>query len=275
MLNVAEISNSTAIIPLREGQRESIGGGVNLPLPAISFVTATNEETYSLPDVPWVLVRDMFPYGLLARTTGAELRECRLLQTVAHNSASDMVLTSYQTVHLLPDETFQRRSIPYSKPDVPAEIYSQSAQAKRLREISGLTVEHLASIFGVSRITYHKWMDGSLLSDRHKEHLLEILPLIEEALQRLGSPKAVNTWLLTPVSPGEKKPIEYLSSRQYSTFRGFLLRRHTSQRLFHPLVPSKRVYRERPREEIEEELERLNPGFRLDEDCQETSHGNE
>ena len=100
-------------------------------------------------------------------------------------------------------------------------------------------------------------MDGSLLSDRHKEHLLEILPLIEEAFQRLGSPKAVNTWLLTPVSPGEKKPIEYLSSRQYSTFRGFLLRRYTSQRLFHPLVPSKRVYRERPREEIEEELERL------------------
>lgn len=261
MLNLAEISN-----PI-ESQGEYTGGIVNLPLPAVSFVTGTSEGTCSPAEFQHLPVRDMFPYELLARATGAELRECsRLLRIVAYEVASDIVLTSYQTVRLLLYEAPKRGQIPYSKQEVPAEMHSQPMQARRLREISGLTVEQLADIFGVSRTTYHKWMDDSPLSERHKEQFLEVVPLVEEALQRLGSTSAVNTWLLTPVSAGGKKPIEYLSTRQYTTFRGFLLRQRTGEKLFHPLTPSKRVYRERPREEIEDELERLNPGFRLDED---------
>ncbi len=118
-------------------------------------------------------------------------------------------------------------------------------------------------------------MDGSLLSDRHREHLLEVLPLMEEALQRLGTSNALSTWLLTPVSPVGKKPIEYLSSRQYNTFRGFLLRQGKDQKLLSPPMPLKYKYRERPREEIEDELERLNPGLLLDEDYPDTSDKNE
>lgn len=266
MLNVAELLNPTELLPLRETQRDA-GGRVHLSLPVITLVTATSEETYPVPDTQQVPVRDMLPYGLPTRTTGAELPECSgLLLIVPHDTASDLVLTSYQTVSLLPEEAFQTRSIPHSKLKVLPEAYLQSAQARRLREISGLTVEHLASIFGVSRITYHKWMDGSPLSDRHREHLLEVLPLMEEALQRLGTPNALSTWLLTPVSPAGKKPIEYLSSRQYNTFRGFLLRQGIDQKLLRPPMPLKYTYRERPREEIEDELERLNPGFLLDED---------
>ncbi|SRR6266516_6787437 len=88
------------------------------------------------------------------------------------------------------------------------------------------------------------------------EHLLEVLPLLEEATQRLGSPAATKTWLLTP---GGKTPLDYLIARQYTTFRGFLLRVRSGQEVFRPLKPSNRIYRQRPPEEIKAELERLNP----------------
>jgi len=50
--------------------------------------------------------------------------------------------------------------------------YLEPGHAERLREISGLKVERLAEIFGVSRTTYYKWISGSPLHDIHREHLL-------------------------------------------------------------------------------------------------------
>ena len=91
------------------------------------------------------------------------------------------------------------------------------------------------------------------------EHLLEVLPLLEEATQRLGGPAATKTWLLTPVIPGGKTPLDYLAERQYTIFRGFLLRVRTGREAFQPLKPSNRIYRERPPEEIKAALECLNP----------------
>lgn len=278
MLNVGNISKPMRIVHLRESQGEYTGGKVNLPLPVVSFVTGTSEDACSPDEAQHVPNRDMFRYQSLSRGTGAELPECsRFLRIVVYEVASDIVLTSYQTVRLLPYEAPRLEQIPHSnsKQEVPAKVYSQPMQARRLREISGLTVEQLADIFEVSRTTYHKWMDDSPLSERHKEHLLEVLPLVEEALQRLGSASAVNTWLLTPVSAGDKKPIEYLSSRQYNTFRGFLLHQGIDQKLLRPPIPLKYPYLERPREEVEDELERLNPGFLLDEDYPDASDRNE
>ncbi len=115
-------------------------------------------------------------------------------------------------------------------------------------------------------------MDNLILNslDIHKfesyELLLEVLPLLEEATQRLGSPIATKTWLLTPISPGGKEPIDYLETRQYSIFCGFLLRQRTGQEVFRPLVPSKRVYRELSRAQVENARERLKPRAWIDED---------
>ena len=113
-------------------------------------------------------------------------------------------------------------------------------------------------------------MDDFILNllDIHKfeshERLLEVLPLLEEAAQRLGSPTATKTWLLTPVTSEGKRPIDYLATRQYNIFRGFLLRVRTGQEAFRPLKPSNRIYRERSLEEIKAELERLNPPICLE-----------
>lgn len=152
-----------------------------------------------------------------------------------------------------------------------SERYSSQFQVKRLKEILGLTIEQVGSIFGVSRITYHKWMEGSQLSDRHHEHLLEVLPLVEEALRRTGSPNALSTWLLTPVLSGGKKPVEYLSTHQYNIFRGFLLRQGTDQNRLPPPSSLGITYLKRSEEDIEDELERLHPRYLLEEDYPDTS----
>ena|SRR5437588_722790 len=87
----------------------------------------------------------------------------------------------------------------------------------------------------------------------------EVLELMEEAAQRLGSLPATNSWLLTSVSPGGKRPIDYLAERQYSIFRGFLLRVRTGHEVFRTLAPSSRVHQERSREDVEAARERLRP----------------
>ena len=152
---------------------------------------------------------------------------------------------------------------------------SVSAQTERLRDISGLTVKRLADIFGVSRTTYHEWMSDSPLRETHREHLLEVLSLMEEAARRLGNPGVLSAWLLSPVSLAGKKPVEYLSSRQYDTFRGFLLRQGADQNFLRPPAQLGITYRERPREEIEDELARLHPGILLDEDYPDTPENND
>src|SRR3989442_10086122 len=139
MLNMGNISNPIRIVPLRESQGEYTGGMVNLPLPAVSFVTGTSEDACSPVEVQHVPIPDMFRYQLLANATGAELPECsKLLRIVVYEVASDIVLTSYQTVRLLPYEAPKLRLIPHSNQEVPADVYSRPIQARRLREISGL-----------------------------------------------------------------------------------------------------------------------------------------
>jgi len=106
------------------------------------------------------------------------------------------------------------------------------------------------------------------ISFRSWKHMLEMLSIIEEATQHIGSSSATNTWLLTPVFPGGKKPIDYLAEGEYATFHGFLLRTQTSHgSMFHPLTtPSSRVHRERSPEQREAMREHLRSRAWRDED---------
>jgi transcriptional regulator with XRE-family HTH domain len=228
-----------------------------------TFSRGTGKDTESKPHTQPKFSPSLLPYRLLSTTTGAELKDIDIALVL--EVAFDGIATEY---HI----TFELKDWPQSKPHTrhldqiaPPDINSASIQAERLREISGLKVERLAELFGVSRTTYYKWMSGSPLHDVHREQLLEVLSLVEEAAQRLGSPGATNTWLLTPVSPGGKKPIDYLAAREYSTFRGFLLHIRTGRETFQPLAPSSRVRRERSREEVEDARERLRPRVWRDE----------
>lgn len=274
MLNVAEQLNLTGMLPHGE-LRHTSSDSVQVPSPVVTFVTATSEATYAALDSVQGYIRNTLPFEVAARITGAELPECSMfLFLVAQDTFSNSIQTNFQVVSSLPAEATQKRLQPTINIERQAERYSSQFQARRLREISGLTIEQVASIFGVSRVTFHKWMEGSQLSDRHREHLLEVLPLLEEALQRTGTPNTLGAWLLTPVAASGKKPVEYLSSRQYNTFRGFLIRYGADQTLLRPPVSLGITYRERPREEVEDEMARLHPAISLDEDYPDSSDDN-
>ncbi len=130
---------------------------------------------------------------------------------------------------------------------------------QQIRTDSGLTIRQLADIFHVSRQMVHRWLAGEGYRMAHREHVLEVGVLIQEAKERLGSSSAVCDFLLTPSFPGGKKPITYLAEKRYDVFCGFLLHERTGRESIVPLQPSGRVYRERPREEIEDALHRLRP----------------
>lgn len=270
MLIQAEITNQTGIGYLSEAPYSSTdvlpARNMILHYPTFSR-TATGEDTKPKPGTQPKVSPDMLPYQLLSRTTGSELHGIQtLLQLITLAVASARALTDYHATFQIKDSmqtNLHTRSVDQA---LPTDTNSASMQAERLREISGLKVERLAEIFGVSRTTYYKWISGSPLHDVHREHLFEVLSLVEEAAQRLGSPGTTNTWLLTPVSPEGKKSIDYLAKKQYTIFRGFLLHVRTGREAFRPLAPSNRVYQVRSREEIEDAHERLRPRAWREED---------
>jgi len=276
MIKEAEILDPTGVMYMQQNPYSHFGpvlaDSINVYNPAFSHM-ATGEDMRFPSQEQMEISPSLLPYHFLSMTTGSELSDVDIVIVV--DKISEGITTD---CHI----TFECKGRTRAKSDVRARdqrlfsaTNSASVQAERLREISGLTIERLAEIFGVSRTTYHKWISGSPLHDTHREHLLEVLPLIEEAAQRLGSPNTTSTWLLTPVSPDGKKPIDYLATREYTLFRGFLLRVRTTQEMFRPLTPSHRVHKERSPAEVKDALERLRPRAWRDDDDESNISGEE
>lgn len=272
MIKEAEILDPTGVIYVKENPYNALSAvlarSINVHNPAFSH-RRTGEETRIASQEQTEISPSLLPYHFLSMTTGYELPDIDIVVVV--EEISERITTDY---HI----TFECKGWMRARSDVrprelrwSSETNSASMQAEHLREISGLTIERLAEIFDVSRTTYHKWISGSPPHDAHREHLLEVLPLMEEAARRLGSPNTISIWLLTPVSPGGKKPVDYLAAREYSIFRGFLLRVRTGQEMFRPLTPSNRKYKERSPEEIKAALERLRPRARGDDENMDLS----
>lgn len=104
-----------------------------------------------------------------------------------------------------------------------------ATRAAHLRSLSGLTTIQLASIFGVSRQSYQMWLKGDMPRGATLLRFLAVVGLIDEAAERFPDPASLRIWLLTPVSPGGKIPLDFLQAQQYDTFRGFLLRQSIRQ----------------------------------------------
>ncbi len=259
MLKVVEIPDQTGIVYLREGDPidHLLGRTVNVLNPTFSR-TRTGEHPRIQSDVQPKIPRSELFYQLLSAITGAELHDTDIALVL--DVVFDQVVADYQkafgfkaTKHA---ESHSRRLDQETLPDT----NSVSAQAERLRAISGLVTARLAEIFPVSRTTYQNWLTGAKAPHQmHRQLLLEVLPLMEEATQRLGSPGAVSDWLLTPVSSGGRKPIDYLKAQQFSAFRGFLLQVRTGREVFLPFTKTSRAHLERSKEDIEAGLERLRP----------------
>ena len=268
MIKEAKISYPTGVMRTQEYPSHALSNTlartINVQNPAFSYMKTDQVTGYTTQEEP-AISPGLLQYHLLSITTGCELRALNpfagVVEKISENITADYVVTFEYKGWLrlrLEEEPEQLLR--------PGNTNSASEQAERLREISGLTVKRIAEIFDVSVTTYHKWMAASPLREAHHEHLLEVLSLMEQAAQRFGSPHATSTWLLTPVSPGGKKPVDYLAEREYELFRGFLLRVPTGQERFRPLPPSSRIHKARSPEEVNATLERLRPRLWVDDD---------
>jgi len=237
-----------------------LGRIVNVANPTFSR-TGTGEDvrTFQLNDQfsPHQRLVHLSTYA--STTTGYELLDTStFLSLLMPNKLFNYEVADYYTA-------FEVKSLVSSKPSLSthladtANIDLVDTPAERLRTVSGLKPGQLVEIFQVTRPTYYKWISGAIPHGTHREHLLEVLPLVEEAFRRLGNQKSTSDWLLTPVTPNGKKPVDYLKARQYSVFRGFLLRARTGQEIIKPITSSHPIHRELSREETEDTLERLSP----------------
>ncbi len=198
--------------------------------------------------------------NLLKNTTGYELPVNNILLTF-FGVVADRFVTGYRVKISSSKDLLSETLHQVSSQEFPILVRKRPTPnpATRLREISGLDVGRLAYIFKVSRPTYHKWISNSIPHNTHREHLLEVLSLIEEVARRLGSPNNVADWLMTPVTSNGTKPIDYLRTGKFLTFRGFLLSIRTGNEIIQPLDSPTIVRSELPREEMEEEIENLSP----------------
>ncbi len=271
MIKEVESFNPTGVMYLQENPYNALSAAlaktVNVHNPAFSHRRTGQDTGFASQEQPEISA-SLLPYHFLSMTTGCELRDVDIVVVV--EKISEHITTDFHITFECKGWTRARFDVRPMELRLSIDKNSASVQAERLREISGLTIERLAEIFDVSRTTYYKWISGSPLHEVHREHLLEVLPLIEEAVKRLGNPSSTSTWLLTPVSPGGKKPIDYLAAREYTIFRGFLLRVRTGRETFRPLTPSNRTYKERSPEEVKDALERLRPRAWRDDDISDT-----
>ena len=89
----------------------------------------------------------------------------------------------------------------------------RSDPAEELRELTGLPVESLARLVGVSRVAYHDWLRGRPITLSRERNLLRILSVVREASSR-GDSAAVRQWLLEPVKGTSLSPYDLLASRR-------------------------------------------------------------
>jgi hypothetical protein len=137
--------------------------------------------------------------------------------------------------------------------------------ADELRSLTRLPPAMLADVFGVSRTTFYKWIEGATPRDERFQHLVDTLIHIKDAKQRLPSSIELGSWLRTPISPGGKTPLGYLRERRFTVFRGLILRAASTSIALTP-VASSIPTRASTREERAIERERVSPSPRTDED---------
>lgn len=105
------------------------------------------------------------------------------------------------------------------------EVAPEADAAARIRELSGLETEKLANLLGVTRTAFYDWLRGVKPRGKRRDHLLQVAHLVEDAARRLGEPRAVAAWLMTPSQASNRIPFELAREHQYDLARSLLTRR--------------------------------------------------
>jgi hypothetical protein len=193
------------------------------PSPSFDFVLQatgsafpTGQETlvaqHSMPLRSWFPLVDLWApptgYGWMLTPI--------LCASVAEGEAGDLDETDEPTVTL---------SYHDAGPVFDPEILPEAEAAARIRELSGLETEKLATLLGVTRTAFYDWLRGVRPRGKRRDHLFQVAHLVEDAARRLGEPRAVAAWLMTPSQASNRVPFELAREHQYDLARSLLTRK--------------------------------------------------
>ncbi len=135
---------------------------------------------------------------------------------------------------------------------------------KRLRELTGLTVQQLADVFGVTRAAASAWLNGTQPRGERQAHLLEALQFIETAAEQLQGQQELSQWLQTPVAPGAQTPLQLMGERRWRALRGLLVSARTPASFARVPEPLPLPVASLSPEALREARERLSPSPALE-----------
>lgn len=142
---------------------------------------------------------------------------------------------SIEILATIPDGTVDRRTLYYSTrhglssstsglPSPTLINYSEGFESDnishKLREISGLPIEMLASLSGVSHMGYYKWLNGGGYSSEHVARLTKLL----NTFQILHDTQIPNLRAFLETVGPLGKPIDLLTSGDFDVVIGLALR---------------------------------------------------
>lgn len=92
--------------------------------------------------------------------------------------------------------------------------------AEELRQLTGLTVDRLADLAGVSRQSYHSWLRGNPIASEREERVLRLTSLVQAASAQHGRGDTLRHWLLSPVVGTTRSPFDLLIDGDEEAFLG-------------------------------------------------------
>lgn len=116
------------------------------------------------------------------------------------------------------------RPLPPPEGAGPEVLVSSGNPAEELRALTGLPVEALASVAGVTRVGYYEWLKGKPIALKREVALLSMLAVVRLAASSRGTPDDVRKWLVEPASAGGRTPLELLKAGEIEAATGFALR---------------------------------------------------
>jgi len=181
------------------------------PVPLRELVGSLRNVAVGVTLASLILVPSVrLPANQTMRQTGQENVE---LVTTIPDGPFDLRIAHYRTPHGLDtplympaikaNDEIEREDIPFA-----------------LRDITGLPVETLASLVGVSRYAYYKWLDGKGVSDEHVARLNELFHIFRTLQDLHGS--GLKEFLETAGPAG--RPIDLLAHGESSAVLGLALR---------------------------------------------------
>jgi transcriptional regulator with XRE-family HTH domain len=259
MPSVAEaLRTGDDAVPVRlERRAASRFAGVPLPVttpnyysfPLVITEWPTGNDTWQEPTEPvrnWVSLIE-----LAEDSTGYGWVRAPLLR--AYTGGGVSVEIDETTTREDQERTVIAASIPVHMEVLPARTPEGDAAA-RIRELTGLQIEKLAELFGVSRGAYYNWLNGTRPRGDHRDRLLFAQQLLEEAARILGEPREVGAWLISPSPASGRVPIDLLKNGQYDLCRS-LLTRSGARRKALPV----RTKRHLAGEDLRAEMRRISP----------------